>query len=51
MPFDAYTLLIFLAGSLAGAAITLNILAAVNLVRIVQFKRRHRRVPGRIGLS
>jgi len=45
MPLDAYTLLIFLAGLLAGVAITFDILAAVDLVRIIQFKRRQWRVP------
>jgi hypothetical protein len=46
MPLDAYTVLIFLAGSLTGLAITLDILAAVDFFRIIQFKRRQRRVPG-----
>jgi len=50
MPPNTFILLIFLAGSLAGVAITLDILAAVDLVRIIQFKRRQRRVPGGVGL-
>lgn len=44
MSFDAYTLLIFLAGCLTGVAITLDILAAGEFVRIIQFKLRSHRL-------